>query len=1166
MGLSSLLRRFVLGAVFTVLTLAMMAGFMQSGVLGQTDSSDAPSSRPNVELADSEDPSTMPKLPPSRPVTPGILNLTSPAIPVAPPAVAPPPDSLPNGVPDGTTVNPPSSVEAPVTGDRPQRNRITAPRSPVAATPLPSPADGPPSGLPPFPTEDLPSLGTPYLPQFTEQLPASLTQAQLPVTGRRSSYEEPATRTLTETTERDAIVLDADFSHEWSADGKEIGVFFGRCRITQGSTEIFANQMVIWRSAETRGGITRDRLRLYCEGNVQIDRPGQSDSDPSMLVDLVTSAGVEYRVGRRGVDIDGSNDGVYLRALGREKIRQRETLDLTQMTLPYGDAPVRSVQIQSPLGSLRRVRLFPRYGTPYDVLSFESQATTPPEQVWVLTGGINVLVDSVQDFGTVDLSADRVVIWTRAGAQDEFRAETVQTRDTPFQVYLEGNVVIRQGTNVLRAAQAVYDARDERALLNDAELRSFIPQIQGDIRIRAQRLRQQSQNSFHAQGAFVTSSQFGKPGYRLEASDIFLEDRFMDPLWGEPGSQIDPVTGQGGFRSVPWVTALNTKFYVEDVPLLYLPKVAGPAEDPGIPIRQASVGQDRIFGFQTRVTWDMHKLLGLERSQNSQWDLYTDILTDRGFGLGTGGTYAGNELFGIEGPFSGRGIAYFINDGGEDNLGNLRRSVAPEKENRYRLQLRHRQRVGDSVDVIAELGLLSDRNFLEQYWENEWDEDKDHETRIYIKQQFADNAAWTALGQPRLNDFETETEWFPKADLFILGEQLFENRVNWSSHTSAGYGSLRPGVRPPPGDPFSQAYTPIDYIKGVDGPVLMTRHEFEAPFQLGPLSLVPFVGGEADFWGEALDEESLSRLVGTAGIRSSMSASRIYPHVYSRLFNVNGLAHKMVFEADYYFTESTADINEIAQYNEIDDNAQQRYRTRFPSLIFFNNPLPQFDARSYAIRRGVGRGVADPYHELIDDQQVVRLAWRHRLQTKTGRAGRQRVKDWMTLDLEASYFPEDQRDNFGEELGLMSAAYTWSISDRTIVSANAQYDFFDNAQELWNVGVSSQRGERGSIYLGVSQVKGANLDSQVAAISYTYRMSPKWISTFGTGYDLNEDRNIGQSVTLTRVGADFLFHLGANFDASKDNAGILFAIEPRFGPPSPYSAIQFGNLLPTFTR
>src|SRR5690606_38047281 len=122
---------------------------------------------------------------------------------------------------------------------------------------------------------------------------------------------------------------------------------------------------------------------------------------------------------------------------------------------------------------------------------------------------------------------------------------------------------------------------------------------------------------------------------------------------------------------------------------------------------------------------------------------------------------------------------------------------------------------------------------------------------------------------------------------------------------------------------------------------------------------------------------------------------------------------------------------------------------------------PIYDPRFYAVRSGAGRSITDPYHELVDDQQVVRLAVRQRLQTKVGPPERLRIKDWMTLDLEGSFFPDETRDNFGEDIGLLSSRYRWNVGERTSFLANADYDIFDGGQELWNLGVLSQRSTRG---------------------------------------------------------------------------------------------------------
>ena len=148
----------------------------------------------------------------------------------------------------------------------------------------------------------------------------------------------------------------------------------------------------------------------------------------------------------------------------------------------------------------------------------------------------------------------------------------------------------------------------------------------------------------------------------------------------------------------------------------------------------------------------------------------------------------------------------------------------------------------------------------------------------------------------------------------------------------------------------------------------------------------------------------------------------------------------------------------------------------------------------------------------------MRLALRQRLQTKYGPPDNLRIRDWMTLDLEASYFPDPGRDNFGVPWGLLTALCV-EREPADLDSANAIYDYFPNAPQMWNVGVLSQRSERGSVYLGLQSIKadGGVLDSDILTASYSYQMSSKWISTMGTAYDFEEHRNVGQSFTVTRL-------------------------------------------------
>ena len=66
---------------------------------------------------------------------------------------------------------------------------------------------------------------------------------------------------------------------------------------------------------------------------------------------------------------------------------------------------------------------------------------------------------------------------------------------------------------------------------------------------------------------------------------------------------------------------------------------------------------------------------------------------------------------------------------------------------------------------------------------------------------------------------------------------------------------------------------------------------------------------------------------------------------------------------------------------------------------------PKFDPRFYALRSGLQGWVTSPSTEIADDLAAVRLGMRHRLQTKRGPLGEERIVDWITFDSNATWFP-----------------------------------------------------------------------------------------------------------------------------------------------------------------
>jgi len=271
------------------------------------------------------------------------------------------------------------------------------------------------------------------------------------------------------------------------------------------------------------------------------------------------------------------------------------------------------------------------------------------------------------------------------------------------------------------------------------------------------------------------------------------------------------------------------------------------------------------------------------------------------------------------------------------------------------------------------------------------------------------------------------------------------------------------------------------------------------------------------------------------------------PNIHSQLFNLNGLSHKVLLDADVSDAQSTTPVTNLPLYDLIDDQNILRYRQIF-SFYDFGTPglTPyRYDARDYALRYGLQNFVASPSTEIAGNMLAARLGLRQRWQTKRGRPGAQHVVDWMTLDMQGTLFPDPGRDNFGTSIGMVQYNYRWYLGDRTTLVSDAYLDFFGGGSKYWNVGMYLNRPPRGTIYTGLLVLEGP-ISSTVLATSYNYRMSPKWISTLGSTIAINHSGNIGEFFGLTRIGESFLLNISVNVDASKGNVGANFSLEPRF--------------------
>jgi hypothetical protein len=457
----------------------------------------------------------------------------------------------------------------------------------------------------------------------------------------------------------------------------------------------------------------------------------------------------------------------------------------------------------------------------------------------------------------------------------------------------------------------------------------------------------------------------------------------------------------------------------------------------------------------------------------------------------------------------------------------------------------------NDFQLTGEFGVISDRNFLEQYYELEWDTLKDQTTGVELK-QFLDNSSWSIAADAKLNPFFTQTQG-ARLDHFWMGQSLLFDRLTWYEHSSIGYADMQ--VASTPTNPVDLAKFQLLPWETQDSAGLkaFTRQELDLPIEVGPGKIVPYVLGEAAYWGSDLNNEEVGRVYGQGGVRASLPMWSVDPTVKSELFNLNGLAHKVTWEVEYFYAKSDEDFERLPGYDPLDDDSTEAFRRRMLFNTFdltFGDEIPkQFDARYFALRRGLQSSVASPVTEIADDLSEVRFGVKQRWQTKRGLPGQERIIDWVVLDVDAVFFPQADRDNFGEPLGMIDYDFQWHVGDRLTFLSDGFFDVFDQGLRQVTVGTLLSRPEVGNVYVGLRSTEGP-ISSNVLAASTSYRMSEKWIATAGLSIDFSGAGNLGQNLAFTRVGESFLVKVGFNYDASRDNFGVSFGLEPRFLPSS----------------
>lgn len=790
----------------------------------------------------------------------------------------------------------------------------------------------------------------------------------------------------------------------------------------------------------------------------------------------------------------------------------------------------------------RQIRIVPRTSAPFQV---QEVPLSTGEKGYVVTGGVIITVTNPSEsIQVLDIESDRLVIWTRGDVQQIFQGmktpEGHTTREVEF--YMAGNVEIREkmgkDSRTLRADEVYYDVSRNVAVAYQADMEYTQARVPDPIHVKADELLELSPREFKIIRTETFSSKLpSDPGLKIVVAEATLETKRIPrkTFFGLGPQLVDKKTGEPRFEEEMIFRGRTALLELEDIPVFYLPYIQGDPRDPLGPLDRFAFNYSKMFGFAFDFGTNVYDLFGLDPVPGTRWMFDVGYMTERGVSAGTDFNYSGSEMFDVPGKYVGLLKAWGIDDTGKDLLGANRGNVG-HPEGRGRVLFRHYHELPDDFTLWAHGSLLSDKNFLEQYYYNEFNTDINQETFVYLKQQ-RDNWAWTFLAESRIRNWVNETERLPQVDGYLIGQSFFD-LLTYNAHASAGYDRFLASRVGPPNLGFTNW--------GSNAGRFDLWQDLAAPFSLGPVRMVPYGVVDLTYYTNDLFGNERGRFYGGGGVRGSMPLSRLYPEVQSELMNLNGINHKIVVSGNYFVAHSDTPFTAFAQFDRLQDDASDQsvrdMAQLWPTINPVTGPLlatsSVYDPQVYAIRRLVDNRI-----DTLNTIDVLQADVRQRLQTKRGYPGQQHIVDWMTLDLSGSFFPQPSRDNFGEPFALLQYDYSWHTGDRTTLVSQGWYDPIDNGAHYWNVGVYMNRPDRTTFYIGYRQTD--PLQSQLIAANVAYVFSPKYAITLTSSYNFATNSGLSNGFVFTRMGSDLQLSFGFNYNSVLNNVGFTLGIVPN---------------------
>lgn len=778
----------------------------------------------------------------------------------------------------------------------------------------------------------------------------------------------------------------------------------------------------------------------------------------------------------------------------------------------------------------------------------------------VLSDGVSLFQKQLNG-AFVELQADRAVIFTTLDDLRDLAEEQAQqfksVEDAVTAAYLEGDVrIVYTPPNLkidserrLEGNRVYYEFATNRAVLTDAVLHTTEPERKIPITLRAGIIRQLALGEYRADQIELSTSNLAVPSYSIRATKAYVK-------------QVE--TGDPRYGTRTTFQATDTTFHLYGAPVFWTPSASGSLTDRGSALREIVIGGARDLGFGIRTKWGVFETLGMIPPDELDLAVRLDYFTRRGFAAGLEGSYEGgyvSEITRQPWTFQGNFQSYFVpSDGDRDRLGRNRARVDEEGEFRGRVLWEHQHFFRNDWQLQLRGGWVSDGTFLEEWFEDEFNNGRPLNQEAYLKRQ-RQTEAFTILFSLNCQDLVTTSdglqervpdedfpgstldrlaivEKLPEIGYYRIGDSWFEDsatffsfntvsalRFNNSSDSLADLGFRDPnfatGRRAAlPGFP-SYAQTGFDDEMNYRGDF---RQEWNFPFQAGQFKVLPYIFGRYTGYADGPDDNDVHRFMAGAGVRINTAFWRVDDSVEDDMWDLHRMRHVIEPELHLFTTVACKDRGDVFIYDE---------------------------------------GVDD-----INDISGVQLAVRQRWQTKRGGPGRWRSVDWFVLNFEANLFCR-QPDEFvgidrdgkvndpGAFRGLFFASAPeasiprtgfnvdalWRVSDSTVILADASYNLDEHVLSTASIGAAAQRDTRLSYFAGLRYI--GDVNSTIGSFVLNYEISAKYSAVFAQSFDFSGDDSNVSRLSLTRRFDRYFVTVTFYYDEVDDESGVTFAVYPE---------------------